>query len=196
MPVDVNFGNLPLDPLIEKKKPQTWPAIVHGWKRLPKSWQWSKTNRLTFICHSQGGTTVRYLLHLLSGRAPSDLPQFPRNDEQARVKAVTTLGTPHKGTTLTDVAEVRMNNIVRCPLCELPSNQGPVFPARRPQYKPKRHSRPHHLLLLRRPQRTHLRPRPRPLGLHPLRPRNLPGHASTHHASRHCLVALQSERHL
>jgi hypothetical protein len=42
----------------------------------------------------------------LFGQALADLPQFSRTDEQARVKAVITLGTPHKGPTLTDVAEV------------------------------------------------------------------------------------------
>jgi triacylglycerol esterase/lipase EstA (alpha/beta hydrolase family) len=64
------------------------------------------TNRVSFICHSQGGTTVRYLLYLLSGEAPVDLPQFPRNDERKRAKAVITLGTPHKGTTVTNVMQV------------------------------------------------------------------------------------------
>jgi hypothetical protein len=107
--IKVNYGNLPLDPLLQPKAaPKTWQAVVHGADRLPPSWRWniSGTNRVTFICHSQGGTTVRYLLHLLSGAAPLDLPQFPRNDERARAKAVITLGTPHKSTTVTDVVEV------------------------------------------------------------------------------------------
>ena len=105
--IDVNYGNLPLDPLIQPRiAPQTWQAVVHGDDKLPDSWRWSTTNRVTFICHSQGGTTVRYLLYLLSGAAPLDLPQFPSNDEQARAKAVITLGTPHKGTTVTDVVLV------------------------------------------------------------------------------------------
>jgi hypothetical protein len=105
--ISVNYGSLPLDPLLQPKvAPQTWQAVVHGADRLPASWRWSTTNRVTFICHSQGGTTVRYLLYLLSGAAPSVVPHFPRDDERARAKAVITLGTPHKGTTVTDVVRV------------------------------------------------------------------------------------------
>ncbi|KAK4444437.1 hypothetical protein QBC34DRAFT_474914 [Podospora aff. communis PSN243] len=105
-PIPVNYGSLPVDPLLEPKRtPEIWPAVVHGWERLPKSWKWSETNKLTFLCHSQGGTTTRLLLHYLSGRAPDDLPQFPSNDERARVKAIITLGTPHKGSTVPDVAK-------------------------------------------------------------------------------------------
>lgn len=43
----------------------------------------------------------------MSGRAPQDLlPQFGPIDEQARVKAVITLGTPHRGTTVTQAVQV------------------------------------------------------------------------------------------
>ncbi|KAK4232841.1 hypothetical protein C8A03DRAFT_48406 [Achaetomium macrosporum] len=104
--IDVNYGNLPLDPLIQPKlAPKTWQAVIYGADKLAPTWRWSTTDRVTFICHSQGGTTVRYLLYLLSGAAPPDLPQFPSNDERARAKAVITLGTPHKGTTVTNVVQ-------------------------------------------------------------------------------------------
>ncbi|KAK0613354.1 Alpha/Beta hydrolase protein [Immersiella caudata] len=112
VPVSVDYGNLPLNSLQPKLAPETWPAVVHGSDRFPKPWKWSKTNRLTFICHSQGGTTVRLLLHYLSGGAPDDLPQFPTDDHRARAKAVITLGTPHKGTTVTDLAHFLLKDDV------------------------------------------------------------------------------------
>jgi len=79
---------------------------------LPANWAWSARNRVIFICHSQGGNSVRQLLHYLSGRAPQDLTQFGRVgqqdwvDKQDWVKAIVTLGTPHRGTTVTTAVQV------------------------------------------------------------------------------------------
>ncbi|KAH7066051.1 hypothetical protein BKA63DRAFT_584920 [Paraphoma chrysanthemicola] len=70
---------------------------------LPKPWEWNATNRVNMICHSQGGTTVRYLIELLSGTSDSHLEQFLGTDRRGWIKSVVTLGTPHKGTTVTDI---------------------------------------------------------------------------------------------
>ncbi|KAH6645863.1 hypothetical protein BKA67DRAFT_695816 [Truncatella angustata] len=77
--------------------------------RLPADWAWSATNRTNFICHSQGGTTIRYLIELLSGASDPDLPQFLGTNRQSWVKSVVTLGTPHKGTTVTEVVDSILN---------------------------------------------------------------------------------------
>ncbi|KAH7067200.1 Alpha/Beta hydrolase protein [Paraphoma chrysanthemicola] len=70
---------------------------------LPNPWQWNATNRVNMICHSQGGTTVRYLIELLSGTSDPHLNQFLGVDRRGWIKSVVTLGTPHKGTTVTDI---------------------------------------------------------------------------------------------
>lgn len=84
---------------------QTWQAILFG--NLPKNWTWSAANRVNFICHSQGGTTLRYLVELMSGTHNAIHPNFPVINCQNWIKSVVTLGTPHKGTTVTDVVQVR-----------------------------------------------------------------------------------------
>ncbi|KIW18249.1 hypothetical protein PV08_02537 [Exophiala spinifera] len=84
---------------------QIWQAVVYASDSnpLPGTWKWSDTNKVNFICHSQGGTTIRYLIELLSGSKGPDLPQFEGTDRQDWVKSVVTLGSPHKGTTITSV---------------------------------------------------------------------------------------------
>ncbi|KAG8352518.1 hypothetical protein FVEN_g9465 [Fusarium venenatum] len=85
---------------------ETLQAVIYDTpgNRLPADWKWGVNNRVNFICHSQGGTTIRYLIELLSGaRSDLDLPQFLDTNRQSWVKSVVTLGTPHRGTTVTDV---------------------------------------------------------------------------------------------
>ncbi|KAK4108617.1 alpha/beta-hydrolase, partial [Canariomyces notabilis] len=94
--------------------PQTPLAVVYGADHLPQSWTWSDTNRVNFICHSQGDTTVRYLIWLLSGGGEPNLPQFRGVDRRPWVKAVVTLGTPHKGTPVTEVIESWTKFITSC----------------------------------------------------------------------------------
>ncbi|PVH68536.1 alpha/beta-hydrolase [Cadophora sp. DSE1049] len=102
----VNFGTAhpsPYPALVTTA--QTWQAVVYHTPAnpLPADWQWSAVNRINFICHSQGGTTLRYLIELLSGASDPTLPQFLDIDRQSWINSVVTLGTPHKGTTVTDV---------------------------------------------------------------------------------------------
>ncbi|CAH0054013.1 unnamed protein product [Clonostachys solani] len=70
---------------------------------VPFNWQWSDVNKVNFICHSQGGTTVRCLIELLSGMSDPNLTAFLGVNRQPWVNSVATIGTPHKGTTVTDV---------------------------------------------------------------------------------------------
>jgi hypothetical protein len=68
------------------------------------NWVWSADNKAHFVCHSQGGNTVRYLFSLMKRGTPitERLEYFrePREDEWAI--SVVTLGTPHRGTTIID----------------------------------------------------------------------------------------------
>ncbi|EXK27363.1 hypothetical protein FOMG_16171 [Fusarium oxysporum f. sp. melonis 26406] len=100
VPVDFGLGHPSPYPLLLRDA-QTPRSVVYG--PLPAGWQWSATNRVNFICHSQGGTTIRYLIELLSGAKGPNFPQFLGADRRSWVKSVVTLGTPHKGTTVTDV---------------------------------------------------------------------------------------------
>ena len=108
----VNFGNAhpsPYPALVATA--QTWQAVVYHTPAnpLPDAWQWNVDNRINFICHSQGGTTIRYLIELLSGTSDPNLPQFLGTNRQRWVKSVVTLGTPHKGTTVTGVVNVTLS---------------------------------------------------------------------------------------
>ncbi len=93
---------------------QTWQAVVYNppapAEPLPENWTWSAANKVHFICHSQGGTTVRYLIQILLGRDP-DFAKINRGNRQNWVKSVVTLGTPHKGTTVTEVVQVSHTSI-------------------------------------------------------------------------------------
>ncbi|KAH6967757.1 hypothetical protein BKA56DRAFT_597124 [Ilyonectria sp. MPI-CAGE-AT-0026] len=81
---------------------QTKQAVLFG--NLPPAWTWTAANPVHFICHSQGGNTIRKLIELMSGAHNVLHPgYFPVGDRRNWITSVTTLGTPHKGTTITDV---------------------------------------------------------------------------------------------
>ena len=78
---------------------------------LPPGWVWAPGSPLHFICHSQGGLTIRLLVELMSGNHAALHPVcFPAVNRQNWIKSVVTLGTPHKGTTVTDVVQVSLIN--------------------------------------------------------------------------------------
>ena len=66
-------------------------------------WQWSRENKVHFICHSQGGTTVRLLIDLMANGDPRHQEYFSERGRDTWAISVTTIGTPHKGTTICDV---------------------------------------------------------------------------------------------
>ena len=72
-------------------------------------WKWSNQSPVHCICHSQGGNTIRLLIELLNGNYPDLHPSYfaARGNRQNMIKSVVTLGTPHKGTTITNVVQVR-----------------------------------------------------------------------------------------
>jgi triacylglycerol esterase/lipase EstA (alpha/beta hydrolase family) len=77
-------------------------ALARG---LEPNWSWSDKSPVHFVCHSQGGTSVRTLIELLSGRHQTQHPKFA-GDRRNWVKSVVTLGTPHRGSTIIDVLKV------------------------------------------------------------------------------------------
>lgn len=82
---------------------QIQKAVLYG--KLSRGWKWSNNTPVHFICHSQGGNTIRLLIELLK-----DTHSRPKNFGTAEldraIKSCTTLGTPHMGTTVTNVVEV------------------------------------------------------------------------------------------
>jgi triacylglycerol esterase/lipase EstA (alpha/beta hydrolase family) len=93
------------EPLSLSKK-----AVLFG--SLPSGWKWGAKNPLHFIAHSQGGNTMRLLIELMNGKHKSLHPEyFHEEDRQSWIKSLVTLGTPHKGTTITDVVQVWLTHL-------------------------------------------------------------------------------------
>ncbi|MDD4240900.1 MAG: hypothetical protein PHG54_05675 [Smithellaceae bacterium] len=69
--------------------------------------RWDDRHKISIIAHSQGGQTARVLIHLLEcgseeeRAATGDKTAEIFNGGHRRVKSLTTLSTPHNGTTLT-----------------------------------------------------------------------------------------------
>ncbi|KAK5994322.1 Lipase 1-like protein [Cladobotryum mycophilum] len=111
VPIPVNYGNgLPAPNQALVAAATTLQAVLYDTpaNSLPVGWKWgdrspSGINKVNFICHSQGGTTIRYLIELLSGTSTPELPDFIGVNRQPWVNSVITIGTPHKGTTVTGV---------------------------------------------------------------------------------------------
>jgi len=79
-------------------------AILFTSDSTKHNWTWSRDNKAHFICHSQGGTTVRLLISLMAHGDDRQKAYFGKKrgrDDWAI--SVITIGTPHKGTTITDV---------------------------------------------------------------------------------------------
>ncbi|KAF2259617.1 alpha/beta-hydrolase, partial [Lojkania enalia] len=106
--ININYGSQhPAAPLGFLQRAWTWRPVLFG--DFPDNWDWAwgKERPVHFVCHSQGGNSVRYLIELLTG-THTDLfpgPDFPTENHQDWVGSVVTIGTPYKGTTVTDVVQ-------------------------------------------------------------------------------------------
>ncbi|KAL7916288.1 lipase [Trichoderma velutinum] len=81
-------------------------AILYSNSANFHNWTWDRDHKVHFVCHSQGGNTVRYLIDLMSDDHGYLHPEYfgqPERDDWAI--SVTTLGTPHRGTTIINVLE-------------------------------------------------------------------------------------------
>jgi len=108
--VDVNYGNY------FDSDPETGPetskafgrrrAIVFSHKpELFEHWSWNEEHKVHFICHSQGGNTARYLISLMDRSSALHPEYFGVGGRDKWIISMTTLGTPHRGTTVINVLE-------------------------------------------------------------------------------------------
>ncbi|RFU82152.1 lipase [Trichoderma arundinaceum] len=75
-----------------------------------ETWKWDRDHKVHFVCHSQGGNTVRYLLSLMTNGAETLHPEyFGQAGRDDWTISVTTLGTPHRGTTIINALESFLN---------------------------------------------------------------------------------------
>jgi triacylglycerol lipase len=65
--------------------------------------QWDENNPIHLIGHSQGGLTARMLEHLLKNNYPDETSLLLKNSDDGWIKSVTTISTPHDGTTLAPI---------------------------------------------------------------------------------------------
>ncbi|PCH02444.1 Hypothetical protein PENO1_037630 [Penicillium occitanis (nom. inval.)] len=109
--VEVDYGNyFAADPAhAPEDNPSTGrrrAILFSNSQQLPKDWKWDRNNKVHFICHSQGGNTVRYLISLMANGSETLHPEYFRDNERDDwIISVTTLGTPHRGTTIINVLE-------------------------------------------------------------------------------------------
>ena len=81
-------------------------AILFSEKaELYKNWSWNEEHKVHFICHSQGGNTARYLISLMDRGSPLHPEYFRVGGRDKWIISMTTLGTPHRGTTVINVLE-------------------------------------------------------------------------------------------
>ena len=109
-PISIQYGNRhPAEPFGYLREPQTWRPVLFGDVPETWDWRWGKGKPVHFICHSQGGNSVSYLIEMLTGTHTDFFPgsYFPTQNHQDWITSVVTIGTPHKGTTVTDVVQVR-----------------------------------------------------------------------------------------
>jgi triacylglycerol esterase/lipase EstA (alpha/beta hydrolase family) len=107
--VEVDYGTLPIADAA--RQPKSKPArrrrailFTESEKFTRLDWKWGDLRKVHFLCHSQGGNTVRYLISLMKRGAPAEHTHYFRDRDRDRwVISVTTLGTPYKGTTIIDV---------------------------------------------------------------------------------------------
>ncbi|KAL6401316.1 hypothetical protein AUP68_15184 [Ilyonectria robusta] len=72
-----------------------------------RNWTWDRDHKVHFVCHSQGGNTVRYLISLMANGGAGTLhpTYFTEAGRDDWTISVTTLGTPHRGTTIINALE-------------------------------------------------------------------------------------------
>ncbi|KAH6951042.1 lipase [Ilyonectria sp. MPI-CAGE-AT-0026] len=71
-----------------------------------RNWTWGPDHKVYFVCHSQGGNTVRYLISLIANSAGTCHPTyFSQAGRDNWTISIATLRTPHKETTIINVLE-------------------------------------------------------------------------------------------
>ncbi|KAH8595018.1 hypothetical protein B0O99DRAFT_624170 [Bisporella sp. PMI_857] len=102
--INIDFGDEFPEKYGYSRISKTKRSILFG--GLPSGWEWGKNYPAHFICHSQGGNTMRLLAELLDGTHENlHKEYFPSVNRQNWIKSIVTIGTPHKGTTITNVVQ-------------------------------------------------------------------------------------------
>ncbi|EHK22572.1 uncharacterized protein TRIVIDRAFT_60579 [Trichoderma virens Gv29-8] len=110
--VDVDYGNY-FAPNSGPEQTHTTGrrrAILYSNSPGYSNWKWDRNNKVHFVCHSQGGNTVRCLISMMAnGDGTLNPTYFNEAGRDDWAISVTTLGTPHRGTTIIDVIESFIN---------------------------------------------------------------------------------------
>jgi triacylglycerol esterase/lipase EstA (alpha/beta hydrolase family) len=118
--VDVSYGkyfdyNPETGPETSYAKSRRRAILFSQTPEIYEHWSWSEEHKVHFICHSQGGNTGRYLVSLMDRGAGKLHPEyFGVGGRDKWIVSMTTLGTPHRGTTVINVLE---NLVQVCLLC-------------------------------------------------------------------------------
>jgi len=109
--MDVSYGkyfdsNPETGPETSYVKGRKRPILFSQTPEIYEGWNWSEEHKVHFICHSQGGNTARYLISLMDRGAEKLHPEyFGIGGRDKWIISMTTLGTPHRGTTVINVLE-------------------------------------------------------------------------------------------
>ncbi|KAI3584138.1 hypothetical protein IWW34DRAFT_842975 [Fusarium oxysporum f. sp. albedinis] len=108
--VDIDYGTyFNADPARAPEQTSTTGrrrAILFSNSPAFDNWRWDQDHKVHFICHSQGGNTVRYLISLMAQGAGNLHPTYFGETERGNwTISITTLGTPHRGTTIINALE-------------------------------------------------------------------------------------------
>ena len=101
--------------------PKRRQAACHN---MDPNWKWSANSPVHFIAHSQGGNTCRYLIHLLDNGFNADSTflekgsQYFTTPQKGWVKSLTTLATPHNGSSVINALDVGIILLLRI-MCDL-----------------------------------------------------------------------------
>ncbi|KAH6867405.1 lipase [Thelonectria olida] len=108
--VDVDYGTyFAADPAHAPEQASTAGrrrAILFSNSSDFRNWTWDRHHKVHFVCHSQGGNTVRYLISLMAkGTRTLHPTYFTEAGRDDWTISITTLGTPHRGTTFINALE-------------------------------------------------------------------------------------------
>lgn len=118
--MDVSYGkyfdsNPETGPETSYVKDRRRPILFSQTPEMYEHWSWSEEHKVHLICHSQGGNTARYLISLMDRGAEKLHPEyFGIGGRDKWIVSMTTLGTPHRGTTVINVLENLVEVSVLC----------------------------------------------------------------------------------
>ena len=92
--VDYGYAHSKKYNLIQKPKNKDFDGLYP---------EWNENNPIHIIAHSQGGQTARMLEYLLKEQLTNEESNLLNNNHIGWIKSITTISTPHNGTTLSPI---------------------------------------------------------------------------------------------